>query len=136
MQIKPELCHKWDKANTSDENITKHYKKAPSNMKAEIDKTSSEIAKKLKVDNTVQKFTVDNTYLTIKDHKPNFIEKKPCRLINPAKNQIGKISKLLLQDIKQQVQMTQPPFTLTLWSNTNEVSYGSETSTTERELNS
>ena len=76
------------------ENITKHYQKAPSNMKADIDKTSSEIAKKLEVDNRVQKFATNNAYLTLKDRKPNFIEKKPCRLINPAKNQIGKISKL------------------------------------------
>ena len=103
------------------ENITKHYQKAPSNMKADIDKTSSEIAKKLEVDNRVQKFTTNSAYLTLKDHKPNFIEKKPCILINPAKNQIGKISKLLLQDIIQQIQKTQPPSTLTLWRNTNEL---------------
>ena len=103
------------------ENITKHYQKAPNSMKAEIGKTSSELAKKLQLDNKVQKFTTNNAYLTLKDHKPNFIEKKPCRLINPAKNQIGKISKLLLQDIIQQIQSTQPPATLTLWRNTNEV---------------
>ena len=42
------------------ENIAKHYQKAPSNMKANIEKTSSEIAKKLEVDNRVQKFTTNN----------------------------------------------------------------------------
>ena len=103
------------------DNITKLYQKAPANMKQEIDTVSADIAKTLKVDNRLQKYTTKNAYLTLKDHKPNFAEKKPCRLINPVKNQIGKISKLLLQDIIQTIQKEQTPTALSLWRSTNDV---------------
>ena len=36
---------------------------------------------------------------TLKDHKPNFANNPTCRLINPAKSEIGKISKQLLDRI-------------------------------------
>ena len=57
------------------DNITKHYQKAPANMKQEIDTVSADIAKTLKVDNRLQKYTTNNAYLTLKDHEPNFVEK-------------------------------------------------------------
>ena len=33
------------------------------------------------------------TFISLKDHKVNFYSKPPCRLINPTKNELGKISK-------------------------------------------
>ena len=33
-------------------------------------------------------------YITIKDHKESFPNKIPCRLINPSKSSVGKISKV------------------------------------------
>ena len=36
----------------------------------------------------------------LKDHKSDFLQSNPiCRLINPSKSQMGKISKIILQDI-------------------------------------
>ena len=35
-------------------------------------------------------------YVTLKDHKPNFNNNPSCRLINPSKIEIGKISKQIL----------------------------------------
>ena len=40
-----------------------------------------------------------NAYLTLKDHKHNFRESLPCRLINPCKSELGVISKQLLDRI-------------------------------------
>ena len=57
-------------------------------------------------------------YVTLKDHKPNFNNNPSCRLINPSKIEIGKISKQILSrvvnDIKEKTQ-------LKLWKNTDSV---------------
>ena len=39
----------------------------------------------------------------MKDHKPNFANKPTCRLINPAKSEIGKISKVTLDRINSKI---------------------------------
>ena len=38
-----------------------------------------------------------NSFITLKDHKENFINHLMTRLINPSKNEIGRISKILDQ---------------------------------------
>ena len=38
-----------------------------------------------------------------KDHKDNFIDKLPCRLINPAKSEVGIVSKKYLENINSNV---------------------------------
>ena len=40
-----------------------------------------------------------NCFVTLKDHKENFSNRPTVRLINPAKNEIGRISKTVLDDI-------------------------------------
>ena len=39
--------------------------------------------------------------ITLKDHKNNFRSADPCRLINTCKSEIGKISKLILENINR-----------------------------------
>ena len=39
----------------------------------------------------------------MKDHKPNFSSDPKCHLINPAKSEIGKISKYFLQQLNSKV---------------------------------
>ena len=41
----------------------------------------------------------NEAYITIKDHKEDFPNKISCRLINPSKSDIGKISKQILDKI-------------------------------------
>ena len=55
-----------------------------------------QIASKLKIDDRVQKLDKNEAYVTIKDHKEGFPDKISCRLINPSKTDIGKISKQIL----------------------------------------
>ena len=43
-------------------------------------------------------------YMTIKDHKESFPKKIPCRLINPSKSSVGKISKVILDKINNHIQ--------------------------------
>ena len=42
-------------------------------------------------------------FLTLKDHKENFVNNKPTRLINPTKSEIGKISKKILESVRDVV---------------------------------
>ena len=42
-------------------------------------------------------------FITLKDHKENFVNKPTCRLINPAKTELGKISKTIIEDINKQL---------------------------------
>ena len=40
-----------------------------------------------------------NCFITLKDHKPNFQNIPTLRLLNPAKNELGRISKTILDKI-------------------------------------
>ena len=44
----------------------------------------------------VQKLDENEAYVTVKDHKERFPDKISCRLRNPSRTDIGKISKQML----------------------------------------
>ena len=44
-----------------------------------------------------------NALVTVKDHKDNFETNPKFRLINPAKSELGKISKITLDNINSQI---------------------------------
>ena len=52
-----------------------------------------------------------DAFITLKDHKDNFETKLKCRLINPAKGELGKVSKVILDaindDIKSKIEVNQ-----------------------------
>ena len=47
----------------------------------------------------VRKTSTSNCFITLKDHNENFVKNPTTRLINLAKNKIGRISKSLLDKI-------------------------------------
>ena len=57
-----------------------------------------------------------NSFITIKDHKENFDNHPTVRLINPAKNELGRISKLILDKINKKISQK---FELNQWKNTD-----------------
>ena len=59
-----------------------------------------------------------NSFITIKDHKENFVNHPTVRLINPAKNELGRISKLILDKISKKISQK---FELNQWKNTDVV---------------
>ena len=81
------------------ENVTKTYKKCNTNKSNSINFKAKQIASKLKIDDRVQKLDENEAYVTIKDHKEGFPDKISCRLINPSKTDIGKISKQILDRV-------------------------------------
>ena len=64
---------------------------------------TKKIATKLGIDDRVDTTASKDTFITLKDHKPNFANKPTCRLINPTKSEIGRISKVTLDRINSKI---------------------------------
>ena len=80
-------------------NITKTYKKAENNQLKKIDEKAKTITEKLRIDDRVETTATREPFITFKDHKDNFESKPTCRLINLSKQEIGKISKQILDNL-------------------------------------
>ena len=79
--------------------MVKNYKKAPSDLEKELNNEAKMLAHRLGIVDRVEKYNTKNCFITIKDHKSDFKIHPECRLINPAKTQIGRISKIIVQEI-------------------------------------
>ena len=66
-----------------------------------IDKGTKHFAEKLNLEKKMGMYADQSAYVTLKDHKENFKTKLPCRLINPAKSEIGIVSKVELEKINK-----------------------------------
>ena len=100
------------------ENVTKTYKKTTEEKLKTINKGAKTIAQKLELDDRVEKMQESQCYITVKDHKEDFPHKISCRLLNPSKSDIGKISKMIIDKInKLLVVSTQ----VNQWKNTHSV---------------
>ena len=98
--------------------IQKDYKKVDNNTVANDISAQKEVVKDFELETRVMYTAPVPAYVTLKDHKPNFNNNPTCRLINPSKIEIGKISKQILSRVVNEVRdKTQ----LTLWKNTDSV---------------
>ena len=86
--------------------ITSTCKKANENIKKKRrNEKGKEIINK-SFDNIIDRMDINtesNCYITIKDHKENFLNHLKVRLINPAKNELGRISKTILDNINMKL---------------------------------
>ena len=101
-----------------DKNIQKSYKKATEDQVQTINKDALEIAQNLELEDRIETLAKRNSFITLKDHKENFMNNPSCRLINPTKSEIGKISKQILEKI---VSNTVKATNVNLWRNTKAV---------------
>ena len=85
------------------DNITNGYKITKENVLASINDEAKEIAVDLELDDRINAMPIRDAYVTLKDHKENFNCKPKCRLINPTKSEIGKISKKILEKINTSI---------------------------------
>ena len=97
-QLTPEYYNKL-----LNENITKDYQKTTHSAVHTTSKEAKNIAECLTLADRIEDQSNKPAYITLKDHKENFLNKPKCRLINPAKTQIGKISKQLLSEINEDI---------------------------------
>ena len=64
------------------------------------------VTEKLMISDRIRKMEETEAYIKLKDRKEDFPNKISCRLINPSKSSIEKISKVILDKINQQIQLT------------------------------
>ena len=98
--------------------ITSKYKKTNTKIKDKINKKGKEILKNKDALHRLDINEESNCFFTLKDHKENFQNNPTVRLINPAKKEIGRISKVILDKINssliEQLKVNQ-------WKNTQNV---------------
>ena len=87
------------------ENITKTYNKASDTLKNDIDLEGSVIARKLDIADRMEVFAERKPFITLKDHKSHFDTKPTCRLINPAKGEMGTVSQQVLKRINSEIRL-------------------------------
>ena len=85
------------------DNITKAYKITHTSAKNAIDREASSIAARLGISGRVETYAQKDAYITLKDHKEDFWTRPSCRLINPAKSEIGIISKKILEQMNTNI---------------------------------
>ena len=77
-------------------NIQKEYKKSSEDRLKNINLNDKKIAIELDLQDRIHSIILRESFVTLKDHKPNFQNNPSCRLLNPTKTEIGKISKQIL----------------------------------------
>ena len=99
--------------------ITKTYRKSSDNVKNKvIIADGKRIMKNHKVIDRMSINSEDNCFIALKDHKPNFKNNPSTRLFNPAKNELGRISKQILQKLNKSIKET---LRLQQWKSTSDV---------------
>ena len=98
--------------------VTSCYKKAKPKLADKINNIGIKFAKDKDVHGKMLKNGTGESFITLKDHKDDFNNNPKTRLINPAKNEIGRISKDLLDDINQQLRSI---LKINQWKNTQSV---------------
>ena len=66
----------------------------------------------------MQRFETSQAFVLLKDHKPNFATNLPCRLINPAKSDVGRVSKKILEKLTAHLRTSS---SVNQWRSTGEV---------------
>ena len=97
-KVSPELYNKMLL-----DNVTKDYRVAETTTVHDINIEAKILTEELKIADRVEAHSESPAFISIKDHKNDFRTNPRCRLINPAKSQIGIISKTILQNLNKSV---------------------------------
>ena len=81
------------------DNSTKAYKKADESAFDDINNEAKKLAAQLSIGDKVELMAKRQAFISLKDHEPNFQQKPTCRLINPAKTELGRVSKQIVKRI-------------------------------------
>ena len=86
-----------------DKAVHKDFKKAVEGMEQEIAREAKNIATSLEMGDRIYQTEMKSAKVTIKDHKPDFMNRTQTRLINPTKPNLGKVAKVKMERIIRQV---------------------------------
>ena len=80
-------------------NVTKAYRKTSKNVPNVVISVDRKVAEKLLLDDPIEvSANTGDVFITMKDHKPDFLNNPTCGLTNPSKSEIGIISKQILDN--------------------------------------
>ena len=82
-------------------NTTKTYKKSTKRLENAINMEAKHIAENIKLDDRIESLAQTPATITLKDRKENFRTSHPCRLINSSKSELGKVSKVILENMNR-----------------------------------
>ena len=85
------------------ENISKTYKKSTVSAIKSVNTEAKAIAKDLNLDVRIEQYNQNRYFITLKDLKENFRNNPKCRLINPAKSDIGIVGKHCIDRINTSI---------------------------------
>ena len=91
------------------------YKKTGANTLNDINREAKHIASDLGISDRTMSFPKNQAFITLKDHKENFENAPKCRLINPAKSILGRVSKQILESLNE---ATKRSTMVNQWKNT------------------
>ncbi len=97
------------------DNITKAYKHGSEGTISQIDDKLKHISNNLGIGDWIEQMKKREAFISLKDHKENFENNPKCRLINPAKSESGKLSKIILDKINSNLRKI---LNLNQWKNT------------------
>ena len=100
------------------DSITSTYKKANTDLLKEANEEAKQIATFYGIDDRVDIYSNNEAIVKLKDTKPAFKENPSCRLLNPAKPHIGKVSKTVLDRVNESLRKT---LNLNQWRSTQDV---------------
>ena len=80
-------------------NITSNYKKTGKEVIDKISKKDKQVAESLEISDRIYVTAPCEAYITLKDHKPNYVNNSKFRLINTSKPELGMVSKKMLSQI-------------------------------------
>ena len=95
--------HKNDYENILTNAIITSYKKGNKDIGTKINKEGIKFAKQANILDKIEINGTGNSFITLKDHKDNVTNHSTTRLINPSKNEIGRISKHILDQINSKL---------------------------------
>ena len=100
------------------DSMTTTYKKASDNIRNKINRDGKKLMEEKGILNRMLTNGKNECSFTLKDHKTNFKNNPKVRVINPAKNEIGRISKNILDKINHQLRNS---LRINQWKDTSQV---------------
>ena len=100
------------------ENFSKTYKKSTASAINSINTEAKVIAKDLNLDERIEQYNQNQSFITLKYHKENFQNDPKCRLINPAKSETEIVSKHYIDQINKSIR---EKLNVNQWRNTQAV---------------
>ena len=98
--------------------VTNDYKIANKDFVHQCSVKEKRITDKLEISERVYSTNLRSAFVTFKDHKPNFPNNTKCRLLDPTKPELGKISKQILSKVVAEVKVKSG---LHQWKNSDSV---------------